>query len=238
MEPIKHPWVVIPTYNERDNIERLIRELFALLIDNVSVCIVDDSSPDGTGDIVKRLMKEFPHLHLETREKKSGLGRAYVHGFSFALEHGADAIVQMDADFSHDPKDILVLLKSLTDADLVVGSRYVNGISVVNWPLRRLLISLGGNWYARLITGIPIQDATGGFKAWRAQTLQDIDFKTVDANGYGFQIVMNYRTWSKKKQINEVPIVFTERRDGQSKMSSAIIREALVLVWRLRFLKK
>lgn len=230
------PWVVIPTYDEKDNIARMIEALFALSVSQLQVLIVDDSSPDGTGNIVGDLQKKYPNLHLEVREKKNGLGRAYVHGFKYAIEHGADAVVQMDADFSHDPSDVVKLLDALQNADLVVGSRYKDGISVVNWPLRRLLISLAGNFYARFVTNIPVQDATGGFKAWRAQTLKDIDFEKVDANGYGFQIVMNFRTWRARKKIVEIPIIFTERRDGQSKMSNAIIREALMLVWRLRIL--
>lgn len=232
------PWVVIPTYNEKDNIELLIRALFSLHIENLSILVVDDSSPDGTGASVQKLRKEFSALHLETRPKKSGLGRAYVHGFQYALTHGADAVVQMDADFSHDPVDVPKLIAALADADLVIGSRYVNGISVINWPLRRLLISLAGNWYARTITGLAVHDATGGFKAWRDSTLHAIHFENVDANGYGFQIVMNFRTWKAGKHIKEIPIVFTERRDGQSKMNNDIIREALLLAWRLRLTGK
>lgn len=232
------PWVVIPTYNEKDNVERMVRALFVLPIQNLSVLFVDDSSPDGTASIIRGLQGKFPNLRLESRPQKSGLGSAYIHGFSYALEHGADAIVQMDADFSHDPADIPKLFEALENNDLIIGSRYVGGISVINWPLRRLLISLAGNWYARLVTGISIRDTTGGFKAWRAGTLQAIDFASVDANGYGFQIVMNYRTWKAGKKIQEVPIIFTERRNGQSKMNSSIIREALMLVWRLRLFGK
>ena len=234
----KNPWVVIPTYNEKDNIERMVRALYKVGPQNLHVLIVDDSSPDGTGKIIENLKNELPTLHLETRPKKSGLGRAYVQGFEYAISQSANEVVQMDADFSHDPADVPTLLSHLDNADLVIGSRYKNGISVVNWPLRRLLISLAGNWYARLITGIPVHDTTGGFKAWKTETLKSIDFKTVDANGYGFQIVMNYRTWKASKTIKEVPIVFTERRDGQSKMNNDIIKEALLLVWRLRFLGK
>lgn len=227
-------WVVIPTYNEKANIERMIRALFAASIPELSVLVVDDSSPDGTGEIVSSLQKELPTLHLEVRPKKSGLGQAYVHGFKYAMKHGAQNIVQMDADFSHDPNDVPTLLTTLSNTDLVIGSRYIHGISVVNWPLRRLLISLLGNWYARIVTGIPVQDTTGGFKAWRTETLKAIDFATVEANGYGFQVVMNFRTWKAKKKIKELPIIFTERRDGQSKMNGGIIREALILMWRLR----
>lgn len=228
------PWVVIPTYNEKDNIARLLDELLAL--PNISVLIVDDSSPDGTGAIVASYQQNHPRVHLLTRPQKSGLGRAYVAGFQYALSHGADAIVQMDADFSHDPQDIPRLLERLQENDLVIGSRYSHGISVINWPLKRLIISIGGNVYTRLVTGLPIKDATGGFKAWRASALRDIDLASVKADGYGFQIAMNYRAWKQGKRLQEIPIIFTERRDGHSKMSRAIIREALLLVWKLRLL--
>lgn len=231
---MKSPWVVIPTYNEKGNIERMIRALFALPTENISVLIVDDNSPDGTADIVRALQQQFPRLQLLVREKKQGLGPAYIAGFTYALEHGADAIIQMDADFSHDPHDVPRLLHALQDADLVIGSRYSHGISVINWPLRRLLISVFGNVYTSLITGMPYKDATGGFKAWRAETLRDIDMSSVYADGYGFQIAMNHRAWKQGKHIQEIPIIFTERRDGQSKMSRAIVREALLLVWKLR----
>lgn len=231
---MQSPWVVIPTYNEKDNISALLGALMGLSIPNLSVLIVDDSSPDGTGDTVTGYQQNHPNIHLLTRPQKSGLGRAYIAGFQYALERGADAIVQMDADFSHNPQDISRLLAELADNDLVIGSRYSQGISVINWPLKRLLISIGGNVYTRLVTGLPIKDATGGFKAWRASTLWDIDLASVSADGYGFQIVMNYRAWKKGRRMKEIPIVFTERRDGHSKMSRAIIREALLLVWKLR----
>ena len=231
---MKSPYIVIPTYNEKGNIEHMVRALFELKIDNLAVLIVDDSSPDGTADIVRNLQQEFPRVQLLVRENKQGLGPAYIAGFTYALEHGADAIVQMDADFSHDPNDVPRLLHALQDADLVIGSRYSHGISVINWPLRRLLISVFGNVYTSVVTGMPFKDATGGFKAWRAQTLRDIDMPTVHADGYGFQIAMNHRAWKQNKRIKEIPIIFTERRDGQSKMSKAIVREALWLVWKLR----
>lgn len=232
------PWVVIPTYNEKKNIEQLVPRLFSLGMQKLSVLIVDDSSPDGTGEAVRQLQKNYPALFLEVRPSKAGLGGAYVHGFQYALEHGADAVLQMDADFSHDPQDVPKLFSQLASYDLVIGSRYAHGISVVNWPLQRLLISIAGNVYASFITGLPIKDATGGFKAWRAATLRAIDLSQVRADGYGFQVVMNYYTWKLGKRIIEVPIIFTERRVGQSKMSNAIIREALVLVWKLRLFGK
>jgi dolichol-phosphate mannosyltransferase len=228
------PWVVIPTYNEKSNITTLIPELFALNIPNLSVLIVDDNSPDGTAASVKALQPRYPRLHLEVRPGKAGLGNAYIYGFTWALERGATAIIQMDADFSHSPGEVPKLLAALAQHDLAIGSRYSHGISVINWPLRRLILSMSANWYARLVTGMPLRDATGGFKAWRADTLRALDLKTINADGYGFQIAMNYRTWKKGKRITEVPITFTERREGQSKMSKAIVREALWLVWRLR----
>jgi dolichol-phosphate mannosyltransferase len=231
---MKSPWIVIPTYNEKGNIEEMICALFSLNIDSLSVLIVDDNSPDGTAGIVQSLQGQYPTLQLLVRSQKQGLGPAYIHGFTYALEHGADAIVQMDADFSHDPHDVPRLLHALQDADLVIGSRYSHGISVINWPLRRLLVSVFGNVYASLITGMPYKDVTGGFKAWKGQTLRDIDMPTVYADGYGFQIAMNHRAWKRHKVMKEIPIIFTERREGQSKMSKAIVREALFLVWKLR----
>ena len=212
----------------------MLDRLLSLPVPNLQILIVDDSSPDGTGIIVNEYSRQHPQVHLLSRPGKSGLGRAYVAGFLHALDKGADAIVQMDADFSHDPSDIPRLLQGLSHSDLIIGSRYSHGISVINWPLKRLLISIGGNIYASLITGLPLKDATGGFKAWRASTLKDIEVSTVEADGYGFQVVMNYRAWKKGKTIKEVPIIFTERRDGQSKMSRQIIWEALWLVWKLR----
>lgn len=231
---VNSPWVVIPTYNEKDNIGRMLNELLDIGVPNLQILIVDDSSPDGTADTVKHAQAAHNNIHLLTRPGKSGLGRAYIAGFTYALKHGADAIVQMDSDFSHDPKDVPRLLAALSENDMVIGSRYSHGISVINWPLKRLLISIGGNVYASLITGLPYKDATGGFKAWRAQTLRDIDLDTVKADGYGFQVVMNHRAWKRRKKVSEIPIVFTERRDGQSKMSKSIIWEALWLVWKLR----
>lgn len=227
-------WVVIPTYNEKDNVARIIDAVFSLEVPNLNLLIVDDSSPDGTGDIVKEKQNQYSRLHLKTRPGKSGLGRAYIHGFQYALDQGAQNIIQMDADFSHDPNDIPRLLKNLASSDVVIGSRYSHGISVINWPLRRLLLSTAGNLYARIITAIPLKDVTGGFRAWKAEAIQATDLKTVKADGYGFQVVMLYRAWKAKQKITEIPIIFTERREGQSKMSKAIVFEALLLVWKLR----
>lgn len=230
------PWIVIPTYNERDNIEKMISALFTQPINNLNVLIVDDSSPDGTGKVVEELRQKYPQLHLATRAQKSGLGRAYIYGFQHALDHGATAVVQMDADFSHDPADVPKLFESLQkkSAGLAIGSRYVGGIRVINWPLHRLFLSTTANLYAKIITGLPFTDITGGFRAWRKEALEKIGLPTIHADGYGFQIVMTHRAWKRGVKITEVPIVFTERRAGQSKMSKAIIWEALWLVWKLR----
>jgi dolichol-phosphate mannosyltransferase len=200
----------------------------------MSLLIVDDSSPDGTGQAVSRLQKKYPRLFLLTRAKKNGLGRAYVDGFSHAIQQGATAIVQMDADLSHNPNDIPRLIKSLSTHDVVIGSRYAHGISVINWPLRRLLLSTGANIYAGFITGMPYKDCTGGFRAWRVSLLKSISFSNINVDGYGFQIIMLYRAWRQASRIVEVPIIFTERREGQSKMSKSIIAEAMLLVWKLR----
>jgi dolichol-phosphate mannosyltransferase len=229
-------WVVIPTYNESQNVVRLIEEIMHLPLPELSLLIVDDNSPDGTARLVKEQQSRYPQVHLLVREKKMGLGRAYVHGFQEALARGAKAIIQMDADFSHDPQDIPRLVEKLTTHDLVIGSRYSQGISVINWPLRRLLLSTAANTFAHKVTGIPYADITGGFRAWRADTLSHINFKEIDAEGYGFQIVLAHRTWRAGKKIIEVPIIFTERREGQSKMSRRIMWEAFWLVWRLRLL--
>lgn len=231
----KAPWVVIPTYNEVMNIDRMVRALFALGVPGLQVLVVDDNSPDGTAAATQRLQPSFNSLHVLVREKKSGLGRAYVHGFGYAMEHGAEAIVQMDADFSHDPADVPRLLAGLQGHDVVIGSRYSAGLSIINWPLRRLLLSVAGNTYARFITGMPVKDVTGGFRAWRAAVLQKINLQTVRGDGYGFQISTLYRAWRTRVRVVEVPITFTERREGQSKMTNAIIWEAFWLVWRLRF---
>lgn len=231
---MESPWIVIPTYNEHANITRMLRALFNLNIANLSILVVDDNSPDGTHNDVRHLQSEYPRLHLEVRQKKSGLGRAYIHGFNYVIKHGATAIIQMDADFSHDPKDVPRLLASLKTHDVVIGSRYSNGISVINWPLRRLLLSTAANQYARLITGLPFKDITGGFRAWTPSAIAAIDLDTINADGYGFQIVTSYRANRKNLSITEVPIIFTERREGQSKMSKSIMWEAFWLVWKLR----
>lgn len=236
-------WIVIPTYNEKDNISEMISALFSLEIENLTVLIVDDNSPDKTADLVRELQAKYKEsnqkIDLVVREKKAGLGPAYIHGFSHALENGADYIVQMDADFSHDPKDISRLLKeAAAGSDIVIGSRYIHGVRVINWALRRLLLSVAGNKYVRWVAGLPFTDSTGGFRAWRASALREIDLKNIRADGYGFQVVMLYLAWKKKMAIKEIPIIFTERREGQSKMTWKISLEAMWLVARLRILGK
>ena len=228
--------VISPTYNERKNINIFID---MVLNDNpdFDLLIVDDNSPDGTSDKVRELQSKHENLHLEVREKKLGLGTAYIFGFKWALNRKYDSIVQMDADLSHNPKDLAMMVKNLDKNDLVIGSRYINGISVVNWPLRRLMLSYGANTYSRMITGMPIMDGTGGFKAWKSEVLQDIDLDSVRSQGYSFQIEMNFRAWIKGYKLKELPIIFSDRTIGQSKMSKKIVYEAIFMVWRLRIWK-
>ena len=227
--------VIIPTYNEKENIEAIIRA--ALSVDEAfDVLIVDDSSPDGTSDIVKRLIPEFNgRLHLEIRTIKDGLGRAYVHGFKWALANNFEYIFEMDADFSHNPKDLPRLYQALIEgADLAIGSRYSNGVNVVNWPMNRVLMSYFASKYVRVITNLPVHDATAGFVGYRAKVLQTLDLDKIQFKGYGFQIEMKYKTWIKKFKLKEVPIIFTDRTLGESKISSDIIGEAVFGVISLR----
>lgn len=231
--------IVIPTYNEKDNIISILDSITQQNISDLSVLIVDDSSPDGTGELVKEFSKIHPQVSLLTRAKKEGLGRAYIAGFKESVNRGAEAIIQMDADFSHDPNDIPRLLDKLKDKDLVIGSRYMQGGRVSSdWPLRRRLLSQWANVYARLVTGVPVTDLTGGFKAWKADLLKKMDLDSVRADGYGFQIEMNSRAFFKGARIVETPIVFIDRKNGQSKISRDIVWEALFLVWKIRFTKK
>ena len=228
--------VISPTYNERKNIKLLVDMVLGNYPD-FDLLIIDDNSPDGTSEKVKDLQSKYENLYLEIRGKKSGLGTAYIYGFKWALDHKYDRIVQMDADLSHNPKDLPMLVKNLDEYDLVIGSRYIKGISVVNWPLRRLMLSYGANTYSRIITGMPIMDGTGGFKAWKSEVLSDIDLDSVRSQGYSFQIEMNFRAWIKDYKIKEVPIIFSDRTIGQSKMSKKIVYEAVFMVWRLRIWK-
>ena len=228
--------IISPTYNERKNIQSLIEQVFDL-DSTYHLLIIDDNSPDGTAKKVEELQKEHSNLHLEIRPGKAGLGTAYLYGFQWALDKGYDSIVQIDADLSHDPNDIPKLLENLSNHELVIGSRYVEGVSVVNWPIRRLILSYGANYYSRFVTGMPINDGTGGFKAWSASLLDKIKLNEVRSQGYSFQIEMNFRAWRLGASIKEEPIIFVDRTIGESKMSSTIMYEAIWMVWRLRIWK-
>lgn len=228
------PLAVIPTYNEADNIERLIREVMDA-VEGMRVLVVDDNSPDGTSEIVRKISDKNPDVLLETRPGKLGLGTAYVHGFKRALAMpDVDCIFGMDADFSHSPQYLPDFLAALEEYDVVVGSRYLEGISVVNWPIRRLFISYFANNYARFITGLPIRDCTSGFCCYRREVLEKIDLDSVRAKGYSFLVEMKYRAYKLGFKIGEVPIIFFERRSGQTKMSRFDIIEAIFTVWKLR----
>jgi len=198
------------------------------------VLIVDDGSPDGTGQIADSMSKENDRIFVIHRKNKSGLGTAYITGFKFALQRSYDLIFEMDCDFSHDPKYIPHFLEAIRDSDLVLGSRYISGVNVINWPMSRLLLSYYANVYSRIITGLPVKDATGGFKCYRREVLEAIELDKVKSNGYSFQIEMSFRAWKKGFKIKEIPIVFEDRKLGQSKMSKKIVREAVWMVWRLR----
>jgi dolichol-phosphate mannosyltransferase len=226
--------VVIPTYNERQNVGTLIPEVLAQ-DPEVEVLIVDDNSPDGTGALVTAMAQTEPRIHLLARAGREGLGPAYKAGFMWALAHGADYVVQMDADFSHAPTMLPHFFREIADVDLVLGSRYIKGITVVNWPIERLLLSYFGNSYVRMILGLKVRDATGGFKCWRRAALEAVDIAGVRSNGYAFQIEMTYRAWKRGFRIREVPIIFMDRTEGESKMTKRISLEALWLVWWLRF---
>ena len=225
--------VIIPTYNESENIERIIKDVFHHVPD-IHILVVDDNSPDGTAQLVKELQKEYPAVHLLQREKKDGLGQAYLAGFKFALQKGYEYIFEMDADFSHDPKEIPNFLKAIDEADMVLGSRYIRGVNVVNWPLQRLLLSYFANMYTRFVTGMPVQDATGGYKCIRREVLEAIDFDRIHSSGYAFQIELTFKAWRKGFRIKEIPIIFVDRVYGQSKLSRKIMWEAMFLVWKLR----
>jgi len=228
--------VIIPTYNERENIEKII----ASVLDQgtgIDVLVVDDSSPDGTGRIVDALAEKNPRVHVMHREGKLGLGSAYISGFKWAIEStDTKYVFEMDADFSHDPNAIPDFLEEIKENDLVIGSRYLNGITVVNWPLRRLILSYGANIYTRIITGLPLKDSTGGFKCFRREVLEQLPLDTIRSDGYSFQIEVNFLCWKKRFRIKEIPIIFVDRRVGISKMSKKIVWEATFMVWRFRFM--
>ncbi len=230
--------IVIPTYNERENIAVVIERIYAqnltAWIKELNILVVDDNSPDGTSEIVQSLQSGNSGIYLLSRPEKKGLGSAYVEGFKWALQRDYDYIFEMDADLSHDPIYLKDFLEAIKTNDLVIGSRYVRGVNVINWPLSRLLISYFGNRYARLVTGMKINDATAGYKCFRREALAAVPLEKISASGYSFQIEMNYRVWLLKFRIFETPIIFYDREMGHSKMSTNIIREGLLLVWKLR----
>lgn len=226
--------VIIPTYDELNNIQRIVPCVLEQG-DDIHVLVVDDNSPDGTGDKVEEMRAQQPRLHCLHRKGKGGLGSAYIDGFKWALEHtDAEFIFEMDADFSHNPASIPEFLEAAIDADLVVGSRYLHGVTVINWPLSRLFLSVGANLYASIVTGLPLKDCTGGYKCFRRSALQRMPLDRVKSDGYGFQIELNYHAWKQKLRLIEIPIIFTDRVVGESKMSKRIIWEATWVVWRLR----
>ncbi len=225
--------VVTPTYNEAENIEQLIRSVLSQGSD-IHILVVDDNSPDGTADVVDRLKANDVRIHLIRRQEKMGLGTAYVAGFKFALEQNYDYVLEMDADFSHNPKEISNFLNNMNGCDLVLGSRYKNGVRVVHWPIRRLILSYAANLYTRIVTGLPVKDATSGFKCFRRSALEAIDLDSIRSNGYAFQIEMTFLTWKKGFRVCEIPIIFVDRRSGVSKMSRNIVYEAALMVWRLK----
>jgi dolichol-phosphate mannosyltransferase len=233
-EQQKRALVIFPTYNEKENIEKITAA--ALEQDEIiEVLVVDDNSPDGTGQIVDRLATENARIHVEHRAGKAGLGTAYIHGFKWAIERKYDYIFEMDADFSHGPEYLPHFLEAIKDNDLVLGSRYISGVNVINWPMSRLLLSYYANVYSRIVTGLPVRDATGGFKCFRREVLEAIDLDSVRSNGYTFQIEMSLRASVRKFRIKEIPIIFTDRQHGASKMSKKIVREAIWMVWWLRW---
>lgn len=226
--------VIIPTYNESDNILKTIELVFDSA-PKVDVLVVDDNSPDKTGNLVKKLMKTEKRVNLLAREKKEGLGTAYVAGFKYALERDYERIIEMDADLSHDPAEIPNFIEASKTADVVVGSRYLNGANVVHWPIRRLLLSYSANIYSRIITGVPLNDTTSGFKCFRREVLEAVDLDAVHSGGYSFQLEMNFRAYCKGFKLSEIPIIFTDRTLGRSKMNFSIMVEAAKVVWQLKY---
>lgn len=226
-------FVIIPTYNEKDNVRQLASAVLEQHPD-LQILFVDDNSPDGTGSIIDGLAAENDRIHVLHRSGKLGLGSAYREGFRAALAMGADYLIEMDADFSHDPQMLSLFLSAINGCDLVIGSRYINGVSVVNWPIRRLILSYFASVYTRLITGLQVSDCTSGFKCFRRSTIEAIDLSRITSDGYSFQIEMNYRCMEKGLRITEIPIIFIDRHSGSSKMSGKIVREAVTMVWKLR----
>jgi len=224
--------IVMPTYNERENLPRMSQRLRDLPV-KVDLLVVDDNSPDGTGKIADELAAKHPEIHVLHRAEKNGLGRAYLAGFKWALARHYEFVFEMDGDFSHNPDDIPMFLEAAQDADLVLGSRYINGIRIINWPLSRLMLSKSAAQYVQIITGMPFTDPTGGYKCFRRRSLEAINLEAVRSNGYSFQIELTHKLWRQGFQVVEFPIIFTEREQGHSKMSGHIVREALIMVWRL-----
>ena len=228
--------VIIPTYNEAENITILVQTILELAVEHIHVLVVDDNSPDGTADLVEQMAGRDDRINLIKRPGKRGLGSAYVTGFKYGLKRDFDRLIEMDADFSHDPAEIPNLLVASEEYDIVLGSRYVRGVNVVNWPLSRLLLSMGASYYTKIITGLPIHDCTSGFKCFSRKVLESIDLDSVQSDGYSFQIELNFKAWKKGFTIGEIPIIFIDRRAGISKMSHKIVREAIWMVWKLKFL--
>jgi dolichol-phosphate mannosyltransferase len=224
--------IIVPTYNERENLPRMAERLLKLPVP-VDLLVVDGNSPDGTGKIADELAAKHPEIHVLHQEEKNGLGRAYISGFRWALERDYEFIFEMDCDFSHNPDDVPMFIEATKNADLVLGSRYSGGVRVVNWPLKRLMLSRGAEIYVRIITGMPFSDPTGGYKCFRRRALQAINLDAVLSKGYSIQIEMTHKLWRQGFRIVEVPIIFTERAEGHSKMSGRIFRESLIMVWRL-----
>ena len=226
--------VIVPTYNERENLPALVAKMFSLPA-QVDLLIVDDNSPDGTGQLADELARQHPGMHVLHRAEKNGLGRAYIAGFKWALERDYEFVMEMDGDFSHNPEEVPNFIRAAVEhnADCVIGSRYSNGIRVINWPLKRLILSMGAGMYVRAITGMPFTDPTGGFKLFRRGALQSLDLEAVKSNGYSFQIELSHKLWRQGMKIVETPITFLDRFHGSSKMSKKIVREALLMVWRL-----
>ena len=230
----RHILVIVPTYNERENLPRKV----PLILDQdprIDVLVVDDASPDGTGALADQMAAADPRVHVLHRTSKDGLGRAYLAGFAWGLDQGFDLLFEMDADISHPPEALPKLIEAAESHDVVIGSRYVGGrVNVLNWPLTRLLVSIFGSWYARTITRMPVRDLTGGFNGWHRRVLEGVDLSKVRSNGYAFQIELKFRAWAKGFSLQEVPILFTERDSGESKMSKRIVREAVWRVWWLK----
>ena len=236
MLPFHQALLIVPTYNEMDNIEKMLKTLTGLY-DTLNILIIDDGSPDGTADIVKKYQQSNEKIHLIERTGKLGLGTAYITGFRWALERDYKFVFEMDCDFSHDPKDLPSLLEAAQKNDLVIGSRYIDGIRIINWPFHRLLLSYCASIYTRVITGIDVLDVTGGFKCFTRKALESLNLDNVISNGYSFQVELNYKVWSKGLSVKEVPIIFTERREGESKMHGGIVKEAIFAVIMLRVRK-